>query len=77
MVKAAMTHSSSLTPAFTDQILLSLFKFYVCVGGGLYRGQKSVSDSLELWLQVLVRELMWVLETELRSSAGIVHALDH
>lgn len=53
VVKAGMTHSSSLTIlwtlAFTDQILLSLFKFYVCVGGGLYRGQKSVSDSLELW----------------------------
>lgn len=80
MVMAAMTHSSSLTilwtPASIGQILLSFFKLCVCVGGGSYRGQKSVSDPLELWLQVTVREPMQVPETELGSSVGIVHALD-
>lgn len=35
------------------------------------------SESLELASQALMRSLMWVLETELESSAGAVLVLNH
>lgn len=38
-----------------------------CVGVGTYRAQKRVSYPQELELQVVVRSLLWVLETKLRS----------
>lgn len=37
----------------------------------------EVSDSLDLKLQVVMNLMMWVLGTELRSSAGTVGVLDH
>jgi hypothetical protein len=39
------------------------------------RGQRRISDLLELELQAIVSCLMWVLGTELGSSAGAAGAL--
>ena len=40
------------------------------VSAGVQKGQKRKSDSLELDLLAVVNHLMWVLDTEPRSSAS-------
>jgi hypothetical protein len=47
------------------------------VNAGASGGQRRMSDSLELELQAVVRYLMWVMGTELRSSGRVVNALNH
>lgn len=43
---------------------------------GAYRGQKRVSDPLELELQEVVSHLIWMLGIELRSYGRAVSALN-
>lgn len=42
----------------------------VCVGAGAHGGQQGATDPLELELQVFMSCLMWVIGTELGSSAS-------
>lgn len=48
----------------------------VYVSAGLHRVQKRALDALELDLPVVVIDLVWVLRTQLCSSAKVVHALN-
>lgn len=49
---------------------------YVYMYAGADKAQKKISDPLEQELQAVMCLLMWVLGTELRSSAEAVCALD-
>jgi hypothetical protein len=48
----------------------------VCMYEWICRGQKRVSDPLELELQVIRRHLMWLLRTKLRCPARTGSILD-
>lgn len=48
---------------------------YVYVSKGAQIDQKDGSEPLELELQAVVRQLTWVLATELRSSVRTTHGL--
>jgi len=50
---------------------------YVRVSAGALRGGNRGPDLLEPELQEIMNHLMWVLGTELRSSARAEHALKH
>ena len=70
--------------ASNEHIKIALFLFmYVCIFVSVclvfvdaHRGQKRVSDLLELELQAVVNSPLWVLGTELWSSARAANVLD-
>jgi hypothetical protein len=49
----------------------------MCVSVCAHKGQEKVPDPLELELHEAVRQLTWVLEIELGSSAKTKRALKH